>query len=209
MYIPKHFEVTDIAIMHDLIRAHPLGTIITYTDNVLNANHIPLYLIDAQPCGILHGHIARANPLLDHLNPDLEVLVVFNGPNAYISPSWYASKQESGKVVPTWNYVAVHAYGKLKVIDDVDWLLTQLHHLTEHNEKHFAEPWAVSDAPKDFTDKLLANIIGIEITVTKLIGKWKVSQNQPQQNRNSVVAGLNTTHAVEACKMAEYVENFI
>lgn len=209
MYIPKHFEVTDITMMHDLIRAYPLGTLITYAENTLNANHIPFYLNDTKPYGILNGHIARANPLVNELNPDLETLVVFNGPNAYISPLWYVTKQESGKVVPTWNYVVVHAYGKLKVIDDANWLLTQLQQLTDYNENQFAKPWTVSDAPQDFIDNLLANIVGIEIKITKLIGKWKVSQNQPQQNRDSVVAGLNTTHALEACKMAEYVKNFI
>lgn len=210
MYIPKHFEVTDIKLMHDLIRDYSLATLITQSENGLNANHIPLHLSpEPKPYGTLQGHVSRVNPLLDDINNSTgETLVIFHGPNTYISPSWYASKQESGKVVPTWNYAVVHAYGKLRIIDDAVWLRNQLNKLTDQNEAQSPKPWLVKDAPVEFTEKLLDSIIGIELNITKLIGKWKVSQNQPHQNKESVMAGLNSTNRSEAFKMAELVQQF-
>jgi len=139
---------------------------------------------------VLTGHVAGANPIWNDLASEVEVLAVFQGLNAYISPSWYATKQETGKVVPTWNYAAVHAYGTLCIIDDAVWLRAQLEMLTADHEAGFAEPWAVSDAPADFTEKLIEAVVGIEISITRLEGKWKVSQNQPPRNRAGVVQGL-------------------
>jgi transcriptional regulator len=122
---------------------------------------------------------------------DKESLAIFHGADAYISPSWYATKKEAGKVVPTWNYVVVHAYGHLRVVDDAAWIKEQLEGLTQHNEAAFEHPWAMTDAPEDFIEKLIGSVLGIELVITRLVGKWKVSQNQPPQNQNSVVAGLN------------------
>jgi transcriptional regulator len=191
VYIPAHFEQPDISAMHELIRAHPLATLVTLSSDGLNANHIPLHLTDdAAPFGTLSGHVARANPIWTDCAKDVEVLAVFQGPDAYISPSWYATKQETEKVVPTWNYAAVHAYGTLRIIDDAAWIRSRLEALTAENEAAFAEPWAVSDAPADFTDKLIAAVVGIEIKITRLAGKWKVSQNQPSRNRIGLVQGL-------------------
>lgn len=188
MYIPAHFEQPDVGIMHELIRAYPLATVVTQSSDGLNANHIPLHLsADVSKFGILTGHVARVNPIW---RGEGDVLAIFQGPDAYISPSWYASKQETGKVVPTWNYAAVHAYGTLRVIDDASWLRSQLETLTADHEDAFAEPWKVADAPADFTDKLIAAVVGIEITITRLEGKWKVSQNQPPRNQASVMQGL-------------------
>lgn len=188
MYIPAHFEQPDIGIMHELIRAYPLATVVTLSSNGLNANHIPLHLsADASKFGVLTGHVASANPIRYEQG---DVLAIFQGPDAYISPSWYATKQETGKVVPTWNYAAVHAYGSLRVIDDAAWLRGQLEALTSDHEARFSEPWKVEDAPADFTDKLLEAIVGIEITINRLEGKWKVSQNQPQRNQAGVMQGL-------------------
>ncbi|AEF98538.1 FMN-binding negative transcriptional regulator [Methylomonas methanica] len=192
MYIPKHFEEPDISVMQALIRDYPLATLVTFSSDGLNANHIPLHLQADEnvPYGCLRGHVARSNPLCREI-PSTKVLAVFQAENAYISPSWYATKAQTGKVVPTWNYAAVHAHGALEIIDDAVWLRRQLEAMTAIHEAGLPEPWSVSDAPADFTERLLDQIIGIEIRVTRLQGKWKVSQNQPAENRNSVIVGLN------------------
>jgi transcriptional regulator len=193
MYLPKHFAEDDVAEMHALMRAHPLATLVSHGPDGLDANHIPLLLADAAPCGKLQGHVARANPLWKPGRVAGEVLVVFQGDECYISPSGYATKAEHGKVVPTWNYVAVHAYGDLRVIDDPDWILAQVSALTAANETALPQPWRVTDAPADYIEKMLGAIVGIEITITRLLGKWKVSQNQPPANQASLVAALAGT----------------
>ena len=207
MYLPKQFEETQFHVMFELIRAHPLATLVTLSSGGLNANHIPLSLSESPPpYGTLRGHIARANPLWSDLNSDIESLAVFSGPDTYISPSWYATKKETGKVVPTWNYAVVHAYGILRIVDDASWLRSQLDALTIHNEASFSEPWAVSDAPQDFTERLISSIVGVEMIITRLSGKWKVSQNQPPQNQASVVASLKASDIPDAPSMATLVE---
>ena len=207
MYIHKQFEEPRIDIMHALIRAYPLATLVTYSSGVLNANHIPVYLSGSPaPYGALQGHIARANPLLGEIADGIETLALFQGPDSYISPSWYATKKETGEVVPTWNYAVVHAYGVLRVVDNASWLRAQLDALTEHNESPFPEPWAVSDAPPEHINKIMAAIIGVEMVITKLLGKWKVSQNQPTQNQVSVIAGLKASGLPESEAMAALVE---
>jgi transcriptional regulator len=190
MYLPKHFAEDDVAEMHALMRANPLATLITHGPDGLNANHIPLLLDVQGACGTLQGHVARANPLWKPGQVAGEVLVVFHGDESYISPSGYATKAEHGKVVPTWNYAAVHAYGELTVIDDPAWIFGQVSALTATNEAALPQPWAVTDAPPDYIEKMLGAIIGIEINVTRLLGKWKVSQNQPAENRASLIAAL-------------------
>jgi transcriptional regulator len=139
----------------------------------------------------LRGHVARANPIWFNTDKNTEVLAIFQAENAYISPSWYATKQQSGKVVPTWNYAVVHAYGALLVIEDAEWIRHQLEQMTMQHEASFPKPWSLSDAPQDFTEKFIGQIIGIEIGITRLLGKWKVSQNQPEENQDSVIQGLN------------------
>jgi transcriptional regulator len=205
MYTPPQFEQPDIEIQHELIRNNPLATLITLNpDGGINANHIPLHLsATSEQFGILRGHVARANPIWQNLTTDKESLAIFHGAEAYISPSWYATKKETGKVVPTWNYEVVHAYGSLQVIDNAEWIRTQLEALTQHNEATHPNPWAVSDAPEDFTKNLIEAIVGIELVITRLVGKWKVSQNQPLQNRNSVIAGLNSNGKTEMAKLVE------
>lgn len=190
MYLPKHFAENDVAEMHALMRANPLATLVSHGPDGLDANHIPLLLADGEPRGKLQGHVARANPLWKPDSVTGEVLVVFHGDESYISPSGYATKAEHGKVVPTWNYVAVHAYGELRVIDDPDWILAQVSALTATNEATLPQPWAVSDAPADYIAKLLGAIVGIEITITRVLGKWKVSQNQPPANQASLIGAL-------------------
>lgn len=208
MYVPKQFEEPRFDVMHELIRARPLATLVTLSSGGLDANHIPLHLSESPaPFGTLRGHVARANPLLSDLTGDLESLAVFHGPDTYITPSWYATKKETGKVVPTWNYAVVHAYGLLRIVDDAAWLRDQLEALTAHNEASFPEPWAVSDAPLEYIERLMASIVGIEMVITRLVGKWKVSQNQPAQNQASVVAGLEESGSLpDALAMAELVE---
>ena len=192
MYLPKHFVETDVGVMHELLRAYPLATLVTQGADGLEANHIPL-LVDATagPNGTLRGHVARANPLATDATVNREILAIFKGPDCYISPSGYATKAEHGKVVPTWNYTAVHAYGELRLIDDPDWLLAQLHTLTAEHESGLARPWTVDDAPVDYIGKMLGAIVGIEISITRLVGKWKVSQNQPAVNQASLVVALD------------------
>jgi transcriptional regulator len=193
--------------MHGLIRARPLATLVTMSSSGLNANHIPLHLSESPaPLGTLQGHVARANPMLSDLERDMEVLAVFHGPDAYITPSWYATKRETGKVVPTWNYAVVHAYGYVRVVDDASWLRAQLNALTAHNEASFPEPWSVSDAPHEFTEKLIGNIVGFEMVISRLSGKWKASQNQPQQNQAGVIDGLKANGRQDSSAMAALVE---
>lgn len=191
MYCPAHFAESRPEELHALMREHPLATLVTMGDHGLNADQIPL-LLDTAADGtpVLRGHVARANPMWQTLHPEIEALAVFRGPEAYITPSWYPTKREHGKAVPTWNYAVVHARGPLRIIHDADWLRRQVDALTQMQESTFAEPWAVSDAPADYVEKLLAGIVGIELTVTALKGKWKASQNQPEGNRSGVIAGL-------------------
>lgn len=190
MYLPKHFAEDDVAEMHALMRAHPLATLVSHGPDGLNANHIPLLLDGIGTFGTLQGHVARANPLWKPGQVVGEVLVVFRGEQSYISPSGYATKAEHGKVVPTWNYATVHAYGELKVIEDPDWIFGQISALTATNEAALPQPWAVTDAPADYIEKMLGAIVGIEITIDRLLGKWKVSQNQPAANQASLIAAL-------------------
>ncbi|MCR1342357.1 FMN-binding negative transcriptional regulator, partial [Acidithiobacillus ferrooxidans] len=169
----------------------PLATLVSMGGNSLEANHIPLYLVPGEgPQPVLQGHVARANPLWRETLPDDEVLVIFQGPQHYISPSWYATKAETGKVVPTWNYAVVHAHGPLQVRDDPYWVRQQMVALTAQQENSFTPPWEVGDAHRDFTDRLIQQVVGIEIPISRWVGKWKISQNQPVGNRDSVVAHL-------------------
>jgi len=205
MYLPKHFEETRPEALHELIRAHPLGMLVTLNAAGLQANSVP-FILDADPAGgpgILRAHVARANPLWRETRGDVEALVVFQGPQAYISPGWYASKAEHGKVVPTWNYVMVQARGTLRAVDDADWLRAFVTRLTTKHEAVQAQPWAVTDAPADYIDTMLRAIVGIEIPLTALTGKWKVSQNRPAADRAGVVAGLNAVGQPQSAKLVE------
>lgn len=207
MYIPQQFEETRVDVMHELIRAYPLATLVTYSSGGLNANHIPLYLsVSPEPYGSLYGHIARANPLLNEIAEGVETLVIFKGLDSYITPSWYATKLETGKVVPTWNYAVVHAYGILRIVENSSWLRTQLEALTNHNESSFPQSWTVSDVPSEYIEQMMEAIIGVEIVVTKMLGKWKVSQNQPTKNQVSLISGLKTGVLPDLDAMGRLIE---
>ena len=157
----------------------------------LDANHIPFEVDPAPtPFGTLRGHIARANPLWRDFSRDVEALAIFQGPGTYISPSLYRTKRETAKVVPTWNYAVVHAHGPLQFIDDRGWLRAFVEKLTNRHEAERRERWKITDAPPEYIEKQLGAIIGLEIPITRLIGKWKVSQNRPVQDRDGVVEGL-------------------
>jgi len=191
MYLPAHFEEPRVDVMHELMRQHPLAALVVMTTEGMTANHIPLHLsAEPLPFGILRGHVARANSVWADMLAGSETLAIFKGSESYVSPNWYPTKQEHGKVVPTWNYVAVHAYGELQVIEDPAWLRTHLEALTTTHESALPVPWTMEDAPHDFTERLIKSIVGIEMVITRLSGKWKMSQNQPPQNRAGVVAGL-------------------
>jgi transcriptional regulator len=204
MYTPKQFEEHRTEVMHDLIKAHPLATLITLKDGNIEANHIPMVLASHDGMfGTLRGHMARSNLIWNQHPKESDVLSVFQGPESYITPSWYASKAESGKVVPTWNYVSVHAKGKLRIIEEPSWIRSQLEELTSNNEAGFEHPWAVSDAPEEFTAKLIEAIIGFEIVISELQGKWKVSQNRPADDRDSLSRGLNNHGDHEMAKLVK------
>jgi transcriptional regulator len=205
MYLPAHFAESRAEVLHALIHARPFATLVTQGTNGPDANHLPLHLdANASPHGTLSGHVARSNPLWREA-ADSGVLAIFHGPQAYVTPSWYPTKREHGKAVPTWNYVVAHARGRLRVVDDPAWLRRQLELLVDRNEAGFAEPWQVSDAPPDYIDKMLAAIVGIEIEITELTGKWKISQNQPEANRAGVVGGLRGQQSAEALAVADLV----
>lgn len=191
MYLPPQFREDRLAVQHDVIRTNPLGLLITSGPGGLQANPVP-FLLDSEAgeCGTLRAHLARANPQCREIDAIDECLVVFQGPQHYISPSWYATKHETGKVVPTWNYVTVHAWGRPKQIDDPVWLRRQLDDLTLRMEGGRPMPWQVSDAPADFIVAQLKGIIGLEIPIMRIEGKWKVSQNRPAADRAGVIAAL-------------------
>ena len=184
MYAPKHFQETRTEALHGLIHACPFATVVTHAAGGLAANHLPFELVD----GVLHGHVARGNELAQQ--DGAEVLLVFQGPDGYISPNWYPSKHETGREVPTWNYAVVHVHGRLRVIDDAAWLRRLLETLTDHHEAGQPQPWKITDAPEDHIEKSLRAIVGLEITIDRIEGKFKLSQNHPARNRAGVIAGL-------------------
>lgn len=205
MYIPEQFEQTDPRAWHSLIRDYPLAALVTQGELGLDANHIPLYLARAEGASLtLQGHVARANPLCDALASGLEVLAIFQGPQGYISPSWYPSKQRDARVVPTWNYAVVHVHGQARLIAEHDWLISHLDNMVQHNEADLAEPWVLAEAPVEFVDKLTRAIVGVEIRSTHVQGKWKLSQNQPVENRDGVIQGLQASQPALAQWIAHH-----
>jgi transcriptional regulator len=191
MYVPPHFSEDRVPILHEAMREIALATLVTLGPDGLIASHIPM-VVDPEPApyGTLYGHLARGNPQTRGVTPDVQALAIFLGPQAYITPSWYPTKQQTEKVVPTWNYLTVHAYGPIRFFDDPARLLAHVTRLTQIHEAPRSEPWAVSDAPADFIRAQLKGIIGFEVPITRLEGKWKMSQNRPAEDRTGVVEGL-------------------
>jgi transcriptional regulator len=189
MYLPTHFKEQRPAILHAVMRAAPLASLVIATDAGLEANLIPL-LLRQSPAGLLLvGHVAKSNPVWK-MSSRGEALAIFSGPEAYVSPSAYPSKKEGGKVVPTWNYVSVHAHGSLRWVHDDEWLAELLQQLTDEHEAGRPEPWRVSDAPAAFSASLRQAIVGLEISVTRLEGKLKLGQNRSRADREGVIAEL-------------------
>ena len=184
MYTPKHFVESRVESLHGLIRAYPFATLVTRAANGLTANHLPFELVGE----VLHGHVARGSDLATQ--DGAEVLLMFQGPQGYISPNWYPSKHETGREVPTWNYAVVHVHGRLRVIDEATWLRRLLETLTDHHEAGQPQPWKISDAPDDHIETSLRAIVGLEVSIDRIEGKFKLSQNHPARNRAGVIAGL-------------------
>ena len=210
MYQPSHFKEERPEVLRELIAGHPLGALVTLGAAGIEANHIP-FLYDPMPgpLGTLRAHVARNNPVWREFNGDVEALAIFQGPQRYVTPAWYPRKQETGKVVPTWNYLVVHAYGPLRVMDDREWLRSFVTRLTDNFESGKASPWKVTDAPPDYIDAQLRAIVGIEIPVTRVFGKWKTSQNQLPADREGVVRGLREAGDADSMRMAQWVEDSI
>jgi transcriptional regulator len=191
MYVPSHFREDRVPQLHETMRSIAFGALVTLGQDGLVASHVPM-LIDAEPApfGTVTGHIARANPQWRSIKPEISALAIFTGPNSYISPAWYPTKQQTGKVVPTWNYVAIHATGKLRFFDDADSLRRIVTRLTDTHEAERAERWQVTDAPEAYIEAMLKAIVGFELTIAQLDGKWKMSQNRPAEDRAGVAEGL-------------------
>jgi transcriptional regulator len=193
MYIPAHFEESDPGRLHDLIARHPLGMLVTQGASGLDANHLPFDLeVRHGSSGVLHTHVARANPLWRDLASGDEVLVVFRAADAYVSPNWYPSKHEHHRQVPTWNYMVAHAHGRVTVHDDERYLRGLVGRLTKHHEAAQARPWRMGDSPQTFISEMLASIVGLEVEITRLVGKFKLNQNKETRDV------LGAAHALKA-----------
>ena len=206
MYVSKHHRLTDQDAIFSLIDSRPLGAWVCPADGALVANHIPFFLDRASgPLGTLVGHVARANPIWRQLDARTPSVVMFQGPQTYVTPGWYPGKKEHGKVVPTWNYTVAHAHGTARSIEDRDWLLGMLNRLTSVHEAGRPAPWSIADAPGEYIDKLLRAIVGIEIPIDRLEGKLKASQDEALQDRHGTVAGLRSDDDQERRAMGELV----
>jgi transcriptional regulator len=215
MYIPKANEEKRVPVMHELISSQPFGSLVTLGASGLFASHIPMVLEqDGSEFGTLKGHVSRANTqwrdlsssIPPKLTPEIDALAIFAGHHHYISASWYPGKKEDGKEVPTWNYVVVHAYGPLKAIEDPVWLRAHLESLTDANEAGSANPWKVSDAPEEFIRQQMKGIVGLEMSIRRLEGKWKVSQNRDERDRRAVTEELGKLNTPESLAMKKLVE---
>jgi transcriptional regulator len=206
MYIPRANHENRIPVLHKLIEDQPFASLVTMGSSGLFASHIPMVLEQNGIMGQLRGHISRANTQWRDYTPSVEALAIFSGPQHYITPNWYPEKQETGKVVPTWNYVVVHAYGYLKIIEDGEWLMAHLASLTNIHEAASPVPWEIADAPADYIASLAKGIVGLEITIERLEGKWKVSQNRSEQDRSGVASGLAELDTTESLAMKALVE---
>jgi transcriptional regulator len=206
MYNPPHFQEERPEVLHQLIREHSLAALVTLGSDGLIANHVPLILYpDVGPLGTLRGHLSRMNPQWRDSLSDIPALAIFQGPSAYITPSWYPSKEAGGKVVPTYNYMVVHAHGPLQTYDDPLLLERNVRALTELHEARFSEPWSVDDAPAEYIQGQLKGIVGIEIPIARLEGKWKLSQNRPIEDREGAVDGLRQAGDPLSVAMADWI----
>ena len=191
MYVPPHFLENEKSALHRAIGETRLATLVTLGSEGMEASHVPILLDEGEgPFGVIRGHVARANPQWRRAATETSALAMFLGPDAYVSPNWYATKRETGKVVPTWNYLAIHAYGRVEFFEDAERLRAIVTSLTQRHEGRREKPWAVSDAPEDYIQAQLRGIIGFRLPIDRLEGKWKLSQNRPEADRRGVIEGL-------------------
>jgi transcriptional regulator len=203
LYLPAHFNETRPDVMRALMRSRPLSTLVTQCESGLVANHVPVQTLDEPaPLGCIRGHIARANPLWREYRADTQALAIFQGPQVYVSPSFYPSKAKTGEVVPTWNYAVVHASGTLRFIQDTAWLRDFVAGLTTTHEQPRAMPWKIDDAPAPYIDKMLGLIVGFEFSITALSGKWKVGQNRTQADQQGVIRSLQSADDANSHEIA-------
>ena len=206
MYIPKMYEEHRLPVLYELIEANPFASLITMGASGLFASHIPMILEkDGTSLGRLKCHVSRANTQWRDFSPEVEALAIFAGNHHYISPTWYPEKQETGKVVPTWNYEVVHVYGKLQAIQDYDWLLAHLNRLTNIHEAASPQPWKVSDAPADYIESMAKGIVGLELSIERFEGKWKISQNRSERDQDGVRQALDKLNTPASQAMKELV----
>lgn len=201
MYLPKSFHETRTDVLHALMRDYPFATVITHVGEVLAANHLPLELVGETA---LHGHVARNNELADA--DGAQVLVIFHGADGYVSPNWYPTKHDTGREVPTWNYAVVHVHGRLRVVEDKAWLRQLLERLTNRHEAAQPKPWRVDDAPEDYLEKMLRMIVGIDIAIERIEGKFKLSQNHVDANRAGVLQGLAERSGRRDAELAQLMQ---
>ena len=190
MHIPSKFQQNEDKHLKAIMRNYPFATLITHSDSGIEATHLPVTFDDTEGRIVIQCHIAKANKIWKSVREDSEILLVFNGPNSYISPNYYPTKEESGKAVPTWNYVAVHVKGRISFIHDEKWIYNMINALTIEHESKQEKPWSITDAPDTYINRMLPAIVGIEISVDSIEGQWKLSQNQPEINKHGVIKGL-------------------
>lgn len=207
MHIAKKFQQHDNEKLLSLINEYPFSTLVTHSAEGVEANHLPMILTETNGKKVLQAHIAKANPLWKTIENNTSVLVIFNGPNCYISPNYYLTKKENGKAVPTWNYVVVHVKGKITFIQDKDWLKTFINNLTNKHEASQDKPWSTADAPIGYVEKMFPAIVGIEIGIDSMSGQWKLSQNQPDINQQGVIQGLMQGQESDAQKIAMLIQS--
>lgn len=209
MYLPKMFKQNEAINLQNMMVKYPFASLVTQSDIGLEVDHLPFYLKKINDNCILQGHIAKVNPLWKNLKDKSEVLLVFHGPNCYISPNHYPTKKQNGRVVPTWNYVAVHVSGIMSYRFDDQFKLEMLNNLTYQHEKKQQTPWSINDAPEQYIKRMLPAIVGLEVDVTSITGQWKVSQNQPEINKQGVVKGLYKEQETDALNIADLIKNHI
>lgn len=206
MFIPKKFQQDDLEEQIAMMQKYSFASLVTCSEEGLEATQLPMIVAREDGKTVLRAHIAKANPIWQSVQNGSEALVIFNGPNSYISPNHYPTKKEHGKAVPTWNYVAVHVKGKISFIHDSKWLYDIVDSLTTVHEKNSLEPWSIADAPAAYIERMLPAIVGVEIVASSIQGQWKLSQNQPEANQRGVFEGLAATQDANATEMAAMLD---
>lgn len=206
MHIPSIHKVTDTDILYQFIKDYPLATLVSVENSVLNANHIPLYLQTSTEKATLQGHINKANTMWQECVEDQKVLLIFHGPNAYISPNYYESKQHTSKQVPTWNYSVVHVQGRIYFKHDRQWTLQSIENLTDYHESSQAHPYSIADAPKEYIDTLLKAVVGMEVMIDTLVGNFKLSQNKTHDDWAGVISALRASGKESDCLVAQQMQ---